>query len=752
MATQHDYDIANGTGQAVRQDINSVLQAIVSNNSGTSEPATTFKYQWWADETNNVLKIRNSANNAWITLRELDGTLLMEDGSNSAPGLSFASDTNTGFFSGGADKIGFATGGVERLEIGSSEVVFNDPSNDVDFRVESNGNTHMLFVDAGNDRVGIGTTPDGTLHVHSGTAGTVTANGNADDLVVESSGTGGISILTPDASTGYLIFGSPTSDEGAILRYSDSNNVFTIGTEDANGLLQFRTGAGTEAARIDSSGRMGIGLSSNITSLLHVESSFAGTLAEIKNTRGSASTDNGLLVETSTTAAKTLLVQNAGTERFSVKGDGTGYLNGSLGIGTSSPGTVLDVEGSGVPVEINSTNSNSNKLKLTDNGTVRGYVGASSTASFLVSGDGGSEQLRMDSSGRLLIGTTSGLLSGDEKKLQMLHANAGAEIVLGRNDSSVTDGNSLGAFKFVGNDDSGYQLCAKIEAIADGTHADNDKPTRLVFSTTASGANTPTERMRIGNDGVVKISKANAGNIFRIESTGANEASMLFQNTTTGTGPGNGLYVGAGGSTTHGYLWNYENNALVFGTNNTERMRVTDAGQLAIGGTSTVASAKIGITFPGNTSNGIGLQTTFSGTGTDFIRFNNSAGNQCGEIQQTGTTATSYITSSDYRLKENVGSLNDGIERVKRLIPYRFSWIADDLDAADQDGFFAHEVQEVVPIAVGKTQKDAVDDDGNPVYQGIDHSKLVPLLTAALQEAIAKIETLETKVAALEAD
>jgi len=155
MAT-HDYVIANGTGQAVRSDLNDALAAIVSNNSGSSEPATTYAYQWWADTTANVLKIRNSANNAWITLRELDGTLLMEDGSNSAPGLSFASDTNTGFFSGGADKIGFATGGAERLEIGSSEVVFNDPSNDVDFRVESDTNTHMLFVEAGINRVGIG--------------------------------------------------------------------------------------------------------------------------------------------------------------------------------------------------------------------------------------------------------------------------------------------------------------------------------------------------------------------------------------------------------------------------------------------------------------------------------------------------------------------------------------------------------------------------------------------------------------------
>ena len=157
MAT-HDYVIANGSGAAVRSDLNNALAAIVSNNSGSTEPATTYAFQWWADTNANVLKIRNSANNAWITLRELDGTMLIEDGSASTPGLAFADDINTGIFSDAADQIAFATGGAERLEIGSSEIVFNDPSNDVDFRVESNGQTHMLFVDAGNDRVGIGIT------------------------------------------------------------------------------------------------------------------------------------------------------------------------------------------------------------------------------------------------------------------------------------------------------------------------------------------------------------------------------------------------------------------------------------------------------------------------------------------------------------------------------------------------------------------------------------------------------------------
>ena len=85
---------------------------------------------------------------------------------------------------------------------------------------------------------------------------------------------------------------------------------------------------------------------------------------------------------------------------------------------------------------------------------------------------------------------------------------------------------------------------------------------------------------------------------------------------------------------------------------------------------------------------------------------------------------------------------------MQQLKPNRFNFIADPEKTVD--GFIAHEVQAVVPEAI-TGEKDAIDDNGDPVYQGIDQSKLVPLLTAALQEAIAKIETLEVKVAALEA-
>ena len=129
-----------------------------------------------------------------------------------------------------------------------------------------------------------------------------------------------------------------------------------------------------------------------------------------------------------------------------------------------------------------------------------------------------------------------------------------------------------------------------------------------------------------------------------------------------------------------------------------------------------------------------------SGNGT-IVAFNRGGSTGVGSISVT-TSSTSFNTSSDHRLKENVTGISDGITRVKQLAPKRFNFIAD----ADTvvDGFLAHEAQAVVPEAVTGTH-DEVDADGNAIMQGIDQAKLVPLLTAALQEAIAKIETLETE-------
>lgn len=109
---------------------------------------------------------------------------------------------------------------------------------------------------------------------------------------------------------------------------------------------------------------------------------------------------------------------------------------------------------------------------------------------------------------------------------------------------------------------------------------------------------------------------------------------------------------------------------------------------------------------------------------------------------------TAYSTSSDYRLKENIVPIPNSIERLKELKPCRFNFIQGDPNYV-VDGFIAHEAAEVIPEAV-TGEKDAVDENNNPLHQGIDQSKVVPLLTAALQEAISKIEQLETRIQTLE--
>ena len=121
-------------------------------------------------------------------------------------------------------------------------------------------------------------------------------------------------------------------------------------------------------------------------------------------------------------------------------------------------------------------------------------------------------------------------------------------------------------------------------------------------------------------------------------------------------------------------------------------------------------------------------------------------GTNVGTITTDGT-GIQFNSASDYRLKENIVDLTDGITKLKTLKPRRFNFKT--FTDRTVDGFIAHEVTAVPEATTGA--KDEVDSNGKPIYQGIDVSKLVPLITAALQEAIVKIETLETKVAALEA-
>jgi len=227
--------------------------------------------------------------------------------------------------------------------------------------------------------------------------------------------------------------------------------------------------------------------------------------------------------------------------------------------------------------------------------------------------------------------------------------------------------------------------------------------------------------------------------------TSANNGTGLFINSQTDGqidlvgydgSAANNVNIRAGGAT---------NSGLVVGT----------GGDIFVGQTSTITPGS------GNTTHGTCLQDGgrlfLSADGVFSLSLNRSDSGELTNFHRAGafkgsinitTTAVSYNTSSDYRLKENVADMTGAITRVKALAPKRFNFIED----ADTtvDGFLAHEAQTVVPEAITGTHNE-VDADDNPVYQQIDQSKLVPLLVGALKESIAKIETLETEMTALKA-
>ena len=287
---------------------------------------------------------------------------------------------------------------------------------------------------------------------------------------------------------------------------------------------------------------------------------------------------------------------------------------------------------------------------------------------------------------------------------------------------------------------------------------------------------------RMFNGGTVRLYH-NGSAKFETTSTGAKLATgddpvtLLLQNTDSNTPTDSGGEIDFKGTKTNGnpiffggiagkrrnqpsdvtgYLAFYRQDGD--GSNNAiEAGRIDHGGHVYFCGMTELSAASNikGVNIQNSPNNGrINLHANSSAGTAHGILFYHSGGN-VGQINY-GSSSTSYNTSSDYRLKENVVAISDGITRLKTLKPSRFNFKVD--KDTTVDGFLAHEVTAVPEAIHGTKDEVATEDDenrgvkkGDPIYQGIDQSKLVPLLTAALQEAVDKIEILETKVAALEA-
>jgi hypothetical protein len=158
---QHDFSLSNQSGSSFRTDLNNCLAAIQSTNSGSSAPSSTVAFQLWADSNTGILKIRNAANDDWVGLFQLDGTLTLEDGSASSPGLSFRDDLNTGLWSSGADAVDIATGGTNRLTVNSTgltmsacNIVLGDSGGTGDDRIVLGASSDLeIFHDGSNSQI-----------------------------------------------------------------------------------------------------------------------------------------------------------------------------------------------------------------------------------------------------------------------------------------------------------------------------------------------------------------------------------------------------------------------------------------------------------------------------------------------------------------------------------------------------------------------------------------------------------------------
>lgn len=344
---------------------------------------------------------------------------------------------------------------------------------------------------------------------------------------------------------------------------------------------------------------------------------------------------------------------------------------------------------------------------------------------------GGLSRLSIDSSGKIGIGKTpSSLLhvsqnvnnSADWYSDTGVVANIEQTNASGHSSLKLSNQAGQGSYLIFNGSSGGYFSIFDRTTVADRLFIDTSGKVGI-------GTSSPGVRFQV-------IESSAVGHVASFKSTGVAYSYISVYDSAAAIQ--SVLYADASAGST-GTLTNYPFTVRV---NNTEVARFDTSGDFLIGKTATSITTAGHSFFPNGTvyhtsDGGASLyvdRLTSDGVCVYFYRDATAVGN----ISVT-TTATAYNTSSDYRLKENVIEITDGIDRIKQLKPSRFNFIAEPTKTVD--GFLAHEAQSIVPESVTGT-KDAVDENGNPEYQAIDQSKLVPLLTAALKESIAKNEAL----------
>ena len=635
--------------------------------------------------------------------------------------------------------VNISSDSVPQLTIGgSTPTIYLGDSGAEDTKLVFRGNATDVYLalddSADNFLIGQGTTVGGDTRI---TLDPATGNTTfAGDVTISNS--------IP------LIFMNDTSGNknNQIIFQAGGSNIFRIGTDittnNGTQALEITDGDGNNSRiTVNSSGNVGISNTSP-GEALHVRGSAPKVKVQEDGTSHYVELEGG-----GSTAFinfyDSLRFREGTTERMRIDG------SGNVGIGTDNPSS---------PLTVKQTSYSSNIAEFTNpsNTTLVGAycTGSPGSGQFYIKDAGDTTKVLLNSigdsyfvGGDVGIGETSPTSdSGYGTPILNIKGSTFPALVIKNSTSGgegvVSTGNA-----------AGLQL-----AIA-GNATASDNNIRFRTGNTNSNYNS-TERMRITADGDVLMGTTSllgqygdGRTSLAIKGTGsADYATIQIGNygTTGNTQSLGGIYFYDGSSENAlvgAYRESSTGNANIrfytsaSGGSIAERMRVSSDGHLLVGITSNVTNSSEGVEIRSDYGY---IKTGRNATGAaGHILFFNPNG-EVGSVTTSGSS-TSFNTSSDYRLKENEVLISDGLTRLNQLKPYRFNFIAD----ADTtvDGFFAHEVAEVVPQAV-TGEKDAVDDDGNIVSQSIDQSKLVPLLVKALQEADNKIDVLTARIEALE--